>query len=215
MSSGPPTTPSSAAANACTAGEIRALIREGYRDMNEIKAVDSGRHGLLRGQDLHRRSSIASSGKKASRTKTIVDQPKRPLFMEVPLGTFAGMPTAERGGDRGRLKTAYDVIIIGAGSVGTPAALSMAEGRPPGPGPRRTRQRRAGLEQGGHRRHPRHPLRPGQDPHLPAQPGNFSTWKELRGDDIEWHKGGYMFVAYREREEKPSRTSSSPRRPSA
>jgi sarcosine oxidase subunit beta len=30
----------------------------------------------------------------------------------------------------------------------------------------------------------------------------FSTWKELYGDEIEWHKGGYSFVAYREREEK-------------
>jgi sarcosine oxidase subunit beta len=30
----------------------------------------------------------------------------------------------------------------------------------------------------------------------------FSQWKELYGDDIEWVKGGYCFVAYREREEQ-------------
>lgn len=30
----------------------------------------------------------------------------------------------------------------------------------------------------------------------------FSTWKETYGDDIEWYQGGYVFVAYREREEK-------------
>jgi sarcosine oxidase subunit beta len=30
----------------------------------------------------------------------------------------------------------------------------------------------------------------------------FSTWKEKHGDDIEWQKGGYCYVAYREREEK-------------
>jgi len=30
----------------------------------------------------------------------------------------------------------------------------------------------------------------------------FSTWQERHGDKIEWHKGGYSFVAYREEEEK-------------
>ena len=30
----------------------------------------------------------------------------------------------------------------------------------------------------------------------------LTTWKEVYGDDIEWNSGGYVFVAYREREEK-------------
>jgi sarcosine oxidase subunit beta len=30
----------------------------------------------------------------------------------------------------------------------------------------------------------------------------FSTWEERFGDHIEWHKGGYAFVAYREEEEQ-------------
>jgi sarcosine oxidase subunit beta len=30
----------------------------------------------------------------------------------------------------------------------------------------------------------------------------FATWEERYGDKIEWHKGGYSFVAYREEEEK-------------
>lgn len=29
----------------------------------------------------------------------------------------------------------------------------------------------------------------------------FSTWKETWGDDIKWKRGGYCFVAYREKEE--------------
>jgi sarcosine oxidase subunit beta len=96
----------------------------------------------------------------------------------------------------------YDVIIIGAGSVGLPAAFFMAQ---------------AGLK----------PLvidqfaSPGQGSNKAAIGGIrathsapskihlclksievFSTWEETYGDDIEWVRGGYSFVAYREREER-------------
>ncbi|MCP4591973.1 MAG: FAD-binding oxidoreductase, partial [bacterium] len=30
----------------------------------------------------------------------------------------------------------------------------------------------------------------------------FSDWEETYGDDIEWYRGGYSFVAYREREKR-------------
>ena len=79
--------------------------------------------------------------------------------------------------------------------------LCAGAGRRAHPGAGRAAEPRPGVEQGGHRRHPRHPLRPGQDPPEPAQPGYPSTWKETYGDDIEWNTGGYVFVAYREREE--------------
>ncbi len=97
---------------------------------------------------------------------------------------------------------AYDVIIIGAGSIGLPAAFSMAQ---------------AGLK----------PLvidtfaSPGQGSNKAAIGGirathstpakirlcldsieAFSTWEERYGDNIEWYRGGYSFVAYREREER-------------
>jgi sarcosine oxidase subunit beta len=96
----------------------------------------------------------------------------------------------------------YDVIIIGAGSVGLPTAFFMA---------------RAGLK----------PLvidqfaSPGQGSNKAAIGGIrathstpskirlclesievFSTWKDTYGDDIEWVQGGYSFVAYRERDER-------------
>jgi sarcosine oxidase subunit beta len=96
----------------------------------------------------------------------------------------------------------YDAVIVGAGSVGLPTAFFMAE---------------AGLE----------PLvvdqfaSPGQGSNKAAIGGIrathsapskirlcleslevFSTWKEVYGDDIEWYRGGYSFVAYREREER-------------
>ncbi|HEC33152.1 MAG TPA: FAD-binding oxidoreductase [Chloroflexi bacterium] len=95
----------------------------------------------------------------------------------------------------------YDAIIIGAGSIGLPIAFYLAQ---------------AGLR----------PLvidqfaSPGQGSNKAAIGGIrathsapskirlclksieiFSTWQETHGDNIEWYRGGYSFVAYGEREE--------------
>ncbi|MBM3309976.1 MAG: FAD-binding oxidoreductase [Candidatus Aminicenantes bacterium] len=102
-------------------------------------------------------------------------------------------------------KRVYDVIIIGAGSVGAPAALSMAEAG----------LRTLVLDEA---------ASPGQGSNKAAIGGIrathsdpakiriclrsidiFSTWRERRGDDLEWHRGGYCFVAYAEREENALR----------
>jgi sarcosine oxidase subunit alpha len=72
-----------------TAGEIRALIRQGYRDINEIKAVSRAGMGSCGAKTctslIHRlfRDEGIAEGE-------IVDQRNRPLFIEVPLGIFAG-----------------------------------------------------------------------------------------------------------------------------
>ncbi len=72
-----------------SAGEIRALIREGYRDMNEIKAVLRAGMGSCGGKTctalirrLFRDEGIPES--------QVADRTVRPLFIEVPLGIFAG-----------------------------------------------------------------------------------------------------------------------------
>jgi sarcosine oxidase subunit beta len=90
----------------------------------------------------------------------------------------------------------FDVIIIGAGSIGVPAAYFMAkEGFKvlvidslPSVGQASNKHAIGGIRA------------THSDPakiHL----GNrslevFSTWQEHWGDDIEWHQGGYSFVAY-------------------
>jgi NADPH-dependent 2,4-dienoyl-CoA reductase/sulfur reductase-like enzyme/Fe-S-cluster-containing hydrogenase component 2/bacterioferritin-associated ferredoxin len=73
-----------------TAGEIRALIRAGYRDMNEIKAVTRAGMGACGGKTcgplllrLFREEGIP--------TDEVTDYVARPLFVEVPLGAFAGV----------------------------------------------------------------------------------------------------------------------------
>jgi sarcosine oxidase subunit beta len=96
----------------------------------------------------------------------------------------------------------YDVIIIGAGSVGTPAAFSLAEARvrtlviderpSVGQGSNKTAI-------GGIRATHSDPAKIRLSLHSIEV---FSTWKERYGEEIEWYKGGYSFVAYREREEK-------------
>jgi sarcosine oxidase subunit beta len=96
----------------------------------------------------------------------------------------------------------YEVIVIGAGSVGTPAAFSLA---------------RAGIQTLVLERLPS--VGQGSNKHAiggiratHSDPAKIqiclrsiailSTWKERYGDEIEWYQGGYVFAAYREREEK-------------
>jgi len=73
-----------------TAGEIRQMIRQGVRDINEIKAVTRAGMGACQAKTctplihrLFREEGVPES--------EIIDQPIRPLFMEVPLGVFAGI----------------------------------------------------------------------------------------------------------------------------
>jgi ferredoxin len=72
------------------AAEIRDLIRRGVRDINEIKAVTRAGMGSCGAKTctplvhrLFREEGVPES--------EIVDQPKRPLFLEVPLGVFTGI----------------------------------------------------------------------------------------------------------------------------
>jgi NADPH-dependent 2,4-dienoyl-CoA reductase/sulfur reductase-like enzyme/ferredoxin len=71
------------------AGEIRSLIRQGIRDFNEIKTITRAGMGACGAKTctsiikrIFREEGIAE--------EEVTDQTKRPLFMEVPLGTFAG-----------------------------------------------------------------------------------------------------------------------------
>ena len=96
----------------------------------------------------------------------------------------------------------YDVIIIGAGSVGTPSAFFLADAgfrvlvidtfasagqgsnKAAIGGIRATHSDRAKI-------------------HLCLKSIEiFSTWEERYGDDLGWKQGGYSFVAYRKQEEQ-------------
>lgn len=96
----------------------------------------------------------------------------------------------------------YDVIIIGAGSIGVPTAYYLSK---------------AGIKvlvidtaasvgQGSNKKAIGGVRATHSDPvkiRLCLRSIEvFSKWKETTGDDIEWSQGGYCFVAYREREEK-------------
>ena len=81
------------------AGDIRKLIREGVRDINEIKAVTRTSMGSCGAKTctplvhrLFREEGVPES--------EIVDQPNRPLFLEVSLGVFAGRGDEEDGHGR-------------------------------------------------------------------------------------------------------------------
>ena len=95
----------------------------------------------------------------------------------------------------------YDVIVIGAGSIGVPTAMALGElglktlvlDKHPSPGQGENKHAIGGIRA------------------THSDPGKiivgmrsleiFSTWKEEHGDNIEWLKGGYLFPVYRESEE--------------
>jgi sarcosine oxidase subunit beta len=98
-------------------------------------------------------------------------------------------------------KSSYDVIVVGAGSVGVPVAMSLAEmgvktlvlDKNPSPGQGENKKAIGGIRA------------------THSDPGKilacllslevFSTWQARHGDNIEWLKGGYTFPVYRENEE--------------
>jgi sarcosine oxidase subunit beta len=94
----------------------------------------------------------------------------------------------------------YDVIVVGAGSVGAPAALALAE---------------AGLKVlvldgnasvgQGSNKHAIGGLRATFSDPAKIRIGLrsleiVSNWKKDRGEDLEWRQGGYSFVAYTEQD---------------
>lgn len=96
----------------------------------------------------------------------------------------------------------YDVIVLGAGSIGAPTAFSLAQAgiktlvldANPSVGQGSAKRAIGGI----------------RATHSDVAKIRlclrsieiFSTWQEVYGDDIEWDMGGYLFCAYREREEK-------------
>jgi len=95
----------------------------------------------------------------------------------------------------------YEAIIIGAGSIGVPTAMALAEqgvsvlviDRNASPGQGENKHAIGGIRA------------------THSSPGKiitalrsleiFSTWQEKTGEDIEWLQGGYLFPVYRKEEE--------------
>ncbi|MHA1303414.1 MAG: NAD(P)/FAD-dependent oxidoreductase [Candidatus Heimdallarchaeaceae archaeon] len=96
----------------------------------------------------------------------------------------------------------YDVVIIGAGSVGVPTALALAkEGikvavidELPSAGQGQNKRAIGGIRA-------TH-TSPAKIKTCLRSIEIFSTWEETYGHNIEWYQGGYVFVAYTEEHEK-------------
>jgi len=99
-------------------------------------------------------------------------------------------------------RSSYDVIIIGAGSVGVPAAMAMAH----------VGVKVLVLDQFASSGQGSNKAAIGGIRATHSDPAKIrlclrtleivKTWKETYGHNIEWTTGGYSFVAYREQEEK-------------
>ena len=96
----------------------------------------------------------------------------------------------------------YDVIVIGAGSVGLPTAMSLAEAKLnvlcidslPSPGQENAKKAIGGIRA----THSDY----GKIKISQRSIEVFSTWKEKHGFDIGWMTNGYSFPAYTEKDEK-------------
>src|SRR6056297_14695 len=96
----------------------------------------------------------------------------------------------------------YDIIIIGAGSVGTPLALYLAKenldvlviDKKSSPGQGQNKKAIGGIRA----------THSDRSKILIAKKSLeiFSTWEEQTGEDIEWYEGGYSYPVFREKEEK-------------
>ena len=72
-----------------TAGEIRAIIRGGIRDLNQIKALTRAGMGAC-GSKTCRPMIWRIFQEEGIDLKQVTDRVDRPLFVEVPIGIFAG-----------------------------------------------------------------------------------------------------------------------------
>jgi sarcosine oxidase subunit beta len=96
----------------------------------------------------------------------------------------------------------YDAIVVGAGSVGLPTAMFLAEAgvstlvidQFAGPGQGSNKAAIGGIRA-------THSSR-GKIRLCLESLKIFSTWEQRYGDAIEWYQGGYVFVAYREHDER-------------
>lgn len=96
----------------------------------------------------------------------------------------------------------FDVIVVGAGSIGTPVALFLARAglktlvidRSPSVGQASNKHAIGGIRA------------THSDPSkiylCQRSLDHFSHWKQNFGDDIEWCRGGYSFIAYAEKEKR-------------
>jgi sarcosine oxidase subunit beta len=96
----------------------------------------------------------------------------------------------------------YEVIIVGAGSIGVPTALALGEmgvktlviDKEASPGQGENKHAIGGIRA-------TH-SEPAKILSCKRSLEIFSSWEEREGDDIEWIKGGYTFPVYREIEEE-------------
>lgn len=97
-------------------------------------------------------------------------------------------------------KTIFDVIVIGAGSIGTPMSLFLTKAglktlvieRLPSVGQASNKHAIGGIRASHSDTSKIYLCQRSLD--------HFSNWRDNYGDDIEWYKGGYSFIAYAERE---------------
>ena len=76
-----------------SAAEVRRLVRQGITDINQIKAITRAGMGACGGKSCD--ALIRSIFRQEGVVPGKITRAKRPLFVEVPLGTLAGAGKGE------------------------------------------------------------------------------------------------------------------------
>ncbi|MCL1827810.1 MAG: FAD-dependent oxidoreductase, partial [Candidatus Cloacimonetes bacterium] len=199
--------------------EIRELIKKGIRDINQIKGMTRLGMGACGSKtcDSLIRQIFREEGIKP---EEIIAHTNRPLFVEVPIEKFVCssfiQQNAENIPDESPninstvtpisnsqfSTTQYNVIVIGAGSVGVPTTMALAQNQKktlcleslhsPGQG---NNKKAIGGVRATHSDF-------GKINICQRSIDIFSSWKKLYGKDIGWMSNGYSYPAYDEETER-------------
>ena len=162
-----------------TAGEIRRHIREGVRDLNHLKALTRAGMGACGGKTCP--SLIARVFREEGVPLAAGDAADAAPRLHGGAARRVRGRRHRRGADEGRrahlrrtargrrvmTTSVYDAVVVGAGSVGMPTAMYLAEKGLKVLCVDQFASRGAGQQQGRHRRPARHALLAREDPPLP------------------------------------------------
>ena len=176
--------------------------RQGARDLNRLKTLRCGM-GACGGKTCQSLDPEDLAGRRASIRPRSCPLPRGRWLPRSALALLAG-ESAGAAADDGQ---PYDVIIIGAGSVGPADGLLPRPGEGQGAGASTGCRRRARA-----RTRPRSaasarpiPIPPKiQTCHLSLEV--FATGRSEYGDDIHFRRGGYCFPVYEEEHERSLKT---------
>eukprot|EP00397_Hematodinium_sp_SG-2012_P012752 GEMP01012931.1.p1 GENE.GEMP01012931.1~~GEMP01012931.1.p1 ORF type:complete len:962 (+),score=219.09 GEMP01012931.1:137-3022(+) len=180
--------------------QIKSAGKRANNDMNQVKALTRQGMGQCGGfQCTHATAKLL--GSQVTKSRNV-----RALNLEISLGQLTSSVVPDQPRTRVPLlpfeiaqqENYFDVIILGAGSIGVPTSMVLAEHY------KRVLVLDSSISMGqGDNKRAIGGVRatfgnPGKILVALESIDMIRTWKAIHGDDVEWKDGGYLFVVYTE-----------------